>query len=333
MTAPHANVQRHGQAVLGRHPRHLEQHVPPQGHRLGWQSRAALRSLVDPIGLGCLQRLGPRVRVGVVRGPGAVLDEIETPALHRGDPAGISAGVDARDLTQVGHGLGPAGLGRLEVAIGAEGRYDPPRPRRVRYQRGVRRKVVARIVRRGEHGYLEAREQRPRLVGVLGQPVGEVVVDGVGRGGRGSNDHAEDLGELGLQPVPHRGRAEDVPVRAEQTPGLTRRSLGERALPDAESFQRYPGGAQQPRHVVVRRHEQLRRIPERHIVQEHPRVGVAVRGDDREIPYCGIQPGGYPAHRGVSGQQPVRVQGERKRLALHVFHVIPFMSPCRAARG
>ena len=173
---------------------------------------------------------------------------------------------------------------RLQVAVRPEGRDHPARPRRVSGERGVRGQVVARIVGGGEHLDPEPIEEGARPVRVLGEPVGELVVDRV-RGLRGrSLRHAEDLGELGLQPEAHRRSAEDVPMRAQRAPDLARRRLVELALPDAERVKLHAARVQQARHVVIGRDEQARRILERLIVEEDPRIDVAVRGDHRQFP-------------------------------------------------
>ena len=324
VTAPHADVQRHGQAVFGRHPRHLQQHVPSQGHRLRFRGRAGPGRPIDPGDLRGLQRSCSRIRVGVVGGLGAAVDEVATALLHRAHPAGVGASVDAGDLAQTSDGARPAALGSLEITIRAKRRDHPTRPGRVGRQARVRREVVTRVVGRGEHGDVEAGEQRPWPIGVLGQQPGEVVVDGVGAVGRRPDCEAEDIGELGLKPVPHRGGAEDMPVRAEQTPGLACGLLTERSLPDPQRVQRNPGRMQQPGHVVVGGHEQLSGVPERHVVQQDRRVHVTVRGDDRQILHTLVEPAGDVTDRGFHGQEPVRVQGKRKPLALHIFHVVLF---------
>src|SRR5674476_684294 len=91
--ASRARVERHGQAVLGRHPRHLQQHVSTKRDGLSERRGAGQGRVVDPFRLGGLERLGPAVGVRVVRGPGAVGDEVLASFFHGPDPAGIAARV------------------------------------------------------------------------------------------------------------------------------------------------------------------------------------------------------------------------------------------------
>jgi hypothetical protein len=276
VAAAHARVQGHDQPVVTGHAGHLQQQVPPQRHRFGLACLAGQGGPVDPGGVGGLERVGADVDVAVVGGDGAVLDEVAALRLQRRHEAVVVPGVEVGHLAEAGHRLCPAGLGRLQVAVGPEGRDDPPGEGRVGGQRGVGRQVVGGVVGGGQHLDAEAVVQRPRPVVVLGQPVRDLVVDGVGRlGGRTEGD-LEDLGQLRLQPVADRRAPEGVPMPAEQPPHLAPLGFGERAAAHPEGVQRDPAGVQQPGDVVVRGHQQARRVGERLVVDQQSGVDMAM---------------------------------------------------------
>ena len=68
-------------------------------------------------------------------------------------------------------------------------------------------------------------------------------------------------------------------------------SSDERTLSDAERVERDADGVQQPRHVVVGRDEQRGGIAERLVVEQQPRVDVAVRRDHRQLAHRVVQLG------------------------------------------
>ena len=308
VAAAHAGVQGHHQPVVAGHPGHLQQHVPSERRGLRGGGLGGQRGPVDPVRLGRLQGVGADVDVAVVGRDRPVLDEVAPARLQRPHVAGVVAGVDVGGLAQLGHRVRPAGLGGLEVAVRAEGRDDPARPGRVGGERGVRGQVVARVVRGGQHRDPEPLVERPRPVGVGGQPLGQLVVDRVGRVRRRARRDVEDVTQLRLQPVAHRGAAVDVPVRAQQPPHLPGLRLGKRAAAHAKLVQRDAAGVQQPGDVVVRGHEQRRRIRERRVVQQQPRIDVAVRRDDRQLPHGVVEPAGERTDSGLCRQQTVRMQ-------------------------
>jgi hypothetical protein len=145
-------------------------------------------------------------------------EEMAAALLEGAEVAAVVAGVDAGDLAQPGHCVGPSRAGRLEVAVGAEGGNHPAGPGGIGSERGVGGQVVARIVRRGQGGDAEPLVQRPRPVLRLAQTLGNLVVDTVGRCRRRTLRHLEDLRQLGLEPVAHRGGAINLPVLAQATP-------------------------------------------------------------------------------------------------------------------
>ena len=133
----------------------------------------------------------------------------------------------------------------------------PAGERRVGGQRGVRGEVVARVVGGGQHLDAEPLEQGARPVGVLRQPLGDLVVD---RRRRWPPRAARSRRRSRPAPPPAstgRGAAEHRPVLAQQPPRPRRASASVSGpRPDAELGQRHPGGVQQPGHVVVRGDEQ-----------------------------------------------------------------------------
>jgi hypothetical protein len=303
--------------------------VPAERGGLRRGRLAAQRRAVDAGGFGRRKRVGADVLVAVVGGDGAVRDEVAPAHLERPYVAVVGGGVGVGDLAEVRDGVSPAGLGGLEVAVGPERRDHAPRPRRVGGERGVRRQVVARVVGGREHRDPEPLEERARPVRVLGEPVRDVVVDRVRRvRGRTLRD-LEDLSQLRLQPEAHRRAAVHVPVRAQQSPHLARAVLGERTLADAERVEADARRMQQPRHVVIGRHEQRRWIRERLVVEQQLRGHVTVRRDHRQVANGLVEPARDLARARVGRQQPVGVQrqhgifGGHSRIVLHGAAPVP----------
>ena len=154
----------------------------------------------------------------------------------------------------------------------------------------MRREVGAGVVGGRQDRDAEAVEQRPRAVGVLPEALGHLVVDHVGRLLRRARRDAEDAGQFGLEPEAHRRAPEQVPAFAQQPPRRPRRGFGERALPHPEGVEPDPVGVQQPRHVMVGRHEQRRRVWERLVGEQQLRIDVAVRRDHRQVTHRVVQP-------------------------------------------
>ena len=311
MAAAHARVQRHHEPVLARHPRHLQQHVAAERGGLVHRRLARQRRAVDARRVAGVERVGAHVLVAVVGRDRAVRDEVPPPHLERAHVAGVVAGVDVRDLAQPRHGLGPAGLRRLEIAVRAERRDHAARPARVGGERVVGREVVARdrrwwpAPRSGSARRARAGGRRPRR--------------GARRAGRrsrppcprdGRSATSKISAELRLQPEAHRRAAEDGPVLAQPPPDRARGVLGERPWPTPSASSGTPDGVQQPRHVVIGRDEQRRGVRERLVVEQQARIDVAVRRDDRQLAHRLVEPPGDRARLRVGGQQPVRVQRE-----------------------
>ena len=308
VSAAHPRVQGHHQPVVTRHPGHLQQHVPPERHSLLGARVGGQRRPVDPRRLARFQGVGADVDVAVVGRDRPVLDEVPPARLQRPHVARVVASVDVRGLAQLRHRVRPPGLARLEVAVRAEGRDDPPRPGRVGRERGVRGQVVARVVGGGQHRDLEPLIERPRPIGVGRQPLGQLVVDRVGRRRRRAHPDVEDVAQLRLQPVAHRCAAVGIPVRTQQPPHLPGLLLGQRTTAHAELVEPNSVGMQQPGHVVVRGHEQRGRVGERRVVEQQSRVDVTMRRDDRQLAHRVVEPAGDRAHSGLRWQQTVRVQ-------------------------
>ena len=106
-------MQRHDQPVVAGHPRHLQQHVPPKRHPVGWCRLAGQRRSVDPGRLARLERVGTHVGVAVIGGSSAVGDEVAPALLQGPHEAGVVAGVDTGHFAQPCHRVSPAGLARV----------------------------------------------------------------------------------------------------------------------------------------------------------------------------------------------------------------------------
>ena len=90
-------------------------------------------------------------------------------------------------------------------------------------------------------------------------------------------------------------RAQPPPDRARARP----RTSGPCA--DAERVERHARRVQQPRHVVVGRHEQRRRVRERLVVEQQARVDVTVRRDHRQLAHGVVELARDRADSGSAG--------------------------------
>ena len=268
---------------------------------------------VEAIGLRRRERVGAHVLVAVVGRRRAVGDEVPAARLHRGHEPGVVAGVDAgRPPPAASISSGQPGRRRLQVAIGPEGRDHAAAEGRVGGERGVRGQVVARVVGGGEHLDVEALEQRPRPEGRLGEARGELR--------RRARPRSRPTAAARRRRSP-RARARASTARAcrgrrasARTGAATPRATGLRQRrADAEHLERDAGGVQQPRHVVVGRDQQRRRVAERRVVEQHARVDVAVRRDHGQRRAPRRRAARDRPDAGLGGQQPVGVKHERHR--------------------
>jgi hypothetical protein len=208
------------------------------------------------------------------------------PRPQRGQVAAVGRGVLAGQLAQLGDPPGPALELHVHHVVGAE-RGDHPAAGTapaVGFELGVPAQLVQRRLGGGQHLDAELLEQRARPEARLGEPGGDLVVDGVaGRRAEPGGD-PEDRGERAFQPEPRRRAAEQVPVVREQPPdrpgvGLDR---GTGTAGHAEAGDRDALAEQHPGDVVVRHDEQPGRVGERLVVGQQAGIDVAVRRDQRQ---------------------------------------------------
>jgi len=214
-------VQRHDEAVLHGHPRHLHEHVPAQRGRFLRRGLAAQRRRVDAGRLGVLELQGHDVGVAVVGRDRAVGLEMAAPLGEGLEIAGEVAGVLTGRLSQRPHELAEIGSSRLEVAVRPERGHDPAVEPGVGREGPVELQVVAGVVGRGEHVDAEALEQGPWPERLRRQAAGNLVVEHVRGRGRRALGGAEHVGEHALHPVPAGRAPEQRPPLAEDPPRLS----------------------------------------------------------------------------------------------------------------
>ena len=209
-------------------------------------------------------------------------------------------------------------VGRVAVVIGIDDRVGPERRQdspaeAVGRQGAVVGQVVDRRVGGRDHVDAEAVEQRAWAELGFGEAGGDVVVGRVGGLRRETLGDAEDLAEDVVEPHARRRAAEQVDVVGKRLPGSPR--TGRRPTVErrhAEGLERNALAVEHPGQVVVRRDEECRRVLERLVGGEPPRVRVAVRADQRKVAHGLVElPGDRPRRR-FGGQQPVRVEHERR---------------------
>ena len=86
-------------------------------------------------------------------------------------------------------------------------------------------------------------------------------------------------------------------------------------LQDMEFWQFHPTGVHEPTDIVVGRDEQAGRVVERDVLGDPLRRHMTVRRDDRQVFHRGIQAPGDGPRRRFRREQPVGVQGPRRRHA------------------
>lgn len=97
-----------------------------------------------------------------------MLDKEAAAVLQRRHVPLVVAGVDLGHLAEAPDRRRPVQPMRLEISIRAEIGDHPPRPRRIRCQRGVRGQVIAGVSGRGEHTDPEPLVQGAGPEGVVG---------------------------------------------------------------------------------------------------------------------------------------------------------------------
>ncbi len=187
-------------------------------------------------------------------------------------------------------------------------------------QRLVRRQIVRRVVGCCQDLDAEPVQQGPRPERRLAQPVTYLVVQGVRVGRARSFSETEDLGKFAVEPVPHRGSPEHSPICAQPSPRVPGQVLRHWTFTDAQLVQRHPAGVQKPGHVVVRLHQQTRRVCKRLVLEQQSWINVAVRGDDRPFPDLFVQAPCDGAHLGIGGEEPVRMHRQWCEVTRHGTH-------------
>ena len=268
-------------------------------------------------GLGLRQVLGARGGVAVVGAGGAERLE-EGAALAVGFEVSVpGGGVAAGDLAQardVGREARELGI---DDGVGAVGGHDPAVPARLA-DRLVPAQVVERAVGGGDDFDVEPAEERPRQVLGPRQAVGDVVVGGVGGLGREADVEAEDRLEGVVEPEPRRGAAQQVVVLGEAAPDRSSVGLGLATVGtgNAEVGERHALRAEHAEDIVVGDDEELRRVGEGQVLGVPARVGMAVRADDRQVAYLGVERARKAPHRGIGWKQAIRIQKGHAVLSL-----------------
>ena len=222
----------------------------------------AQRGGVDPLRLRRLQRVGADVVVAVVGRGRAVVDEVARGAPPSRPPSRRSCRCRRRRPRPAADQLGPARPGRLEVAVRAEGRDDPARPRVV--GRAARRARTGR--RTGRRSWPAPRCRTARTAREAGTPGGSAAR----RPGRRSCPRSPPTAAPTRRRCPPSSESSQyrigVPRNTAQCVHNCRHTSrasasGSGPCPDAEGVQRHPAGVQQPGDVVVRGDEQARPGP------------------------------------------------------------------------
>ena len=159
------------------------------------------------------------------------------------------------------------------------------------------RQRIDRGFRRGQRLDVETFEQCARPECGLLQLAGDQVVEAIGIARIQPLLDAEQRRKAVLHPQPGRRAAEQVPVARQQAPDRARIALGRAAVGTrhAQRLERHALAVEHPEDVVVRDHEQGRRIAERLVAGEPGRIAMTVRADDRQRCHLAIQaPGDRP---------------------------------------
>ena len=309
VVAVRARVQLHHQAVFHAHPGHLDQHVPgEQPHILG---RGAARQgpLEHGLGLGRRQLGCERCLRRVIGGAGTHLLEELPPLLEGLDVTCVGRDVEARLRGQAPDLRRPARMPQVDGQVGPErGSYGAGPARSPDLVVPLER--VGRRVGRAEHLDAEPVEQGagpklgPSQTGV------DVVVDPHGRRGGQRLVDPEHAFELLRQPGAARRSAKQVKVVAEDLPDPPRIGFGPPAV-DARDSQRLHRHALRVQHaddVVIRDHDQRRRIGKPLVEREQPGFDVPVRAHQRVSRGQLIQLACDVAHGGDRAEKAIGVQ-------------------------
>ena len=293
MIAPHRRVQRHHQPVVTRHPSHLQQHVPAERGGVLAAHPSVHGAVVDPLGIGGTERLGPSVEVAVIGGRRAVRHEVPATLGECLEVAAIVADVDAGGGPELLDSLRPARHPPVRDS-GPGGTSAPPGSTTVgsaasaacAARSSAGSSVVARIS-------MPNRRNRAR-----GRNSGWASRSAIWsyRASAFAADGRCVMPKMPASSLSNQNRT-GVPRNTCQWAQSCRQAWracasGRGPSPTPNVFQWHPVRVQQPGDVVVGLQQQAGRVGERRVVDQQPRVDVPVRGHDRQVPHRVVQPGG-----------------------------------------
>ena len=307
--APGAGMDLQHEPVVETHLRHLGQHLAAE--QIGILGRdLALEDLgVELFRIGVGEVGGARRGMAMVGRCCAAFLEIAAPLAVGREIAGPGADIFAGQFAELFEILGKALEFRVDDAVGPIGRDDLAAPAGVA-DHVVPFEIVERAFGRADRLDVEALEQGAGAQLRFFQLGGDLVVDPVGVLGGQPLVDAEDRRGRVLEPQPRRRAAEEVPVAGEELPDLARVGLDRSAVfaRDAELLEPHALRIKHAEDVVIWLDEKRRGIGKGIVLGIPARVGVAVRGDDRQVAHRGEEPSCDAAGHRIGGKEAIVVQ-------------------------
>ncbi len=272
----------HHQSVVQAHRRHFGQHLRPEEFGVRFRRGAGYHAGEQRPRIGGRKICGRGARMSVVGRRGAVRLEKVTALVMRGEIAGPGRRVFAGDGAELGDVVAKAGERRVDDRVRPVVGDDAPLPARLA-NGFVPTQIVQCALGSGDDLDVELFEQRARPEFGALQRFGDDVVIPIGVRRRQALGEAEQVLERMVEPKAGRRAGKETVVLSEQSPDVSRIDFDRTTVNarNAEVLHRYALAVEHAKHIMVRRHEQLRGIGKRLVLREPARVGMTMRRYDR----------------------------------------------------
>ena len=309
VVTPCPDMELQDQPVVHAHCRHLDQHLRTEVLSVARFVSSAVDAKEE---LLCVMRREIcRARRGVpmIRGGGAIGDEVGTPGPERVEvpmPARRVHPGEPPKCRHIGPKVSPV---RVDDIVGSKGRNHTPLPGGTA-ELGVLLQLVEGAIGGGQEFDPEPFEESTRTEVRLRQPVTDLVVDVVSRLGTKCGPDSQHLPQGMFEPEPRRCAQEEPIVPRQCTPDLPAFLLGRRTVERLHA-ERLEGDAltvQESKDVMIFGHQFGRGVAECRVPRQCRRVTVPMGAHDRQGLGALVESAGDGADARFSWEESVFVQ-------------------------